>query len=297
MNRCVCRRHPRSPLLLLLVLGAMLLGLAACAGVSPPRSVPPEPSRTPEEVLAALHAREAGIDSLKGLFQADIRGAYLPFSRRIHGTLFYQRPHLIRVTGLTRAGGMVFDFLLREQSYTLRVADRRDVMVGRVADLHRLGDVGLPIRLSLRAVELLLGKSLEASPSPEIRVEGDAYRYIVSPAAFPSATVPDGRHDLFGGRQHVWVDRYSAHIRAVEFRTLEEETRLALSASDFRPVPDGHNGDGSREHRQGSHEQAGALALPFVIHATDSATSGSVELSFLELAANVFLPERAFRVR
>ena len=289
MNRGVCRRDPLSPLpplLLPLFLGMLFLGLEACAGVSSLPSVTPERLRTPEEVLATIHAREARIHSLKGLFQADIRGSRLPFSRRIHGTLFYQRPHLIRVTGLTRAGGTVFDFLLREQSYTLRVPEHRDVLVGHVADLNRLGDVSLPIQLSLRVVDLLLGNAFRDVSSPEIRVEGDAYRYTVSPVAFPS-----------GGRQHVWVDRHSAHVHAVEFRTSEEETMLALSASDFRPVYDGRDGDGSREHRNGSYEQTGALVLPFAISATDSETSGSVELVFLELVANVSLPEQVFRVR
>ena len=287
MNRGVCRRGPFSPLLLPLCLGTLFLGLEACAGVSSLPSVTPEHWRTPDEVLATIHAREARIHSLKGLFQADIRGSRLPFSRRIHGTLFYQRPHLIRVTGLTRAGGTVFDFLLREQSYTLRMPEHRDVMVGHVADLHRLDDMmSLPIQLSLRVVDLLIGNALRDVSSPEIRVEGDAYRYTVSPVAFPP-----------GGRQHVWVDRYSAHVHAVEFRTSEEETRLALSASDFRPVYDGHDGDSSREHRNGAYEQTGALVLPFAVSATDSETSGSVELAFLELAANVSLPEQAFRVR
>ncbi len=295
MNRCVCRQNPFSPLrpfLLSLAVGALCLCLEACAGSASPSFITPAFPRTTEEVLATIHAREARIHTLKGLFQADIRGAYLPFSRRIHGTLFYQRPHLIRVTGLTRAGGTVFDFVMRGQSYAFRVPERRNIMIGRVAELGRLGDMSMPIQLSLRAVELLLGKAPWASRSPEMRVEGDAYRYSAP------VTFPDSQHDPSGGRQHVWVDRYSAHIHTVEFRTSEEETRLALSASDFRPVDDGHDRqDGSHEHQTGSHEQASALVLPFVINATDSTTSGSVELSFLELSANVSLPEQAFRMR
>ncbi len=293
MTRDAGRRGSRPPLCVSLVMGALCLGLGACAGAPSRPFVEPAVSRTPEDVLAALHAREARIHNLKGLFQADVRGARLPWSRRIHGTLFYRRPDWIRVTGLTRAGGAVFDFLLRGDTYALRVPERRDAVVGRVAELERLGDASVPIRLSLRAVELLLGKASRLSRSPDTPVEGHTYRYS-APAAFPLSTFPAGR---FGGRRHVWVDRDSAHMRAVEYRTVEEETRLALSASDFRPVDDGRAGrDGVREQRPGSGEPSNALVLPFAVTATVPATSESVALAFLELAVNVPLSERAFRV-
>ncbi len=297
MPRCVSHGEPFSPFSGWLVLTVLLLGLEACAGVSSPPVLAPEFSRTPEDVLATLHAREAKIHSLKGLFQADIRGAYLPFSHRIHGTLFYERPDSIRVTGLTRTGGALFDFLVRGESYALRVPERRNVVVGRMVDLHRLGDVSLPIQLSLHAVNLLIGKAPWASRSPEMRVEGHAYRYTI-PVVFRPATFPDRPQDPSDGLQHVWVDRSSAQIHTIEYRTVEEEPWLALSASDFQSVDDGHAGrEISREHRHGSSEPANALMLPFVIHATDATTSESVELVFLELTANVPLSEQAFHVR
>ncbi len=297
MNPDVWRRDTFSLLRLSLALGVVFLGIEACTGASSLPVATPERSRTSEEVLTILRAREARIHNLKGLFQADIRGAHLPFSRRIHGTLFYQRPHSIRVTGLTRVGGRVFDFLLRGQSYALRVPERRDVVIGHVTDLRRLGDVSMPIQLSLHAVDLLLGKVPWASRSPDMRVEGKAYRYSV-PVAFPSAMFPNGWPDPSGGRQYVWVDRYSAHMHTIEYRTSEEDTRLVLSASDFRPVANGQDGRGdSHERRSGADEQANALVLPFVINATDLTTSGLVELAFLELVANVALPSQSFHVR
>lgn len=297
LNRGVCRRDLFSPLRLWLALGVVFFGIEACTGVSSVPAVTPEGVRTSEEVLAILHARESRIHSLKGLFQADIRGAHLPFSRRIHGTLFYQRPHSIRVTGLTRVGGRVFDFLLRGQVYALRVPERPDMIVGHVGDLRGLGDMSMPIQLSLHAVDLLLGKVPWASRSPDMRVDGQAYRYSV-PVAFPPAMVPDGWPDSSGGRQYVWVDRYSAHMHTIEYRTSEEDTRLVLSASDFRLVDNGQDEqDGSHERQNRSDEQANALVLPFVINATDLTTAGLVELAFLELAANVALPSQSFHVR
>ncbi len=269
MNRCLCRRS--DPCFAWLVAGALLVGLEACAGVT---SLPPPPSGalerplTSDEALATLRAREANLESVKGLFRADVRGARASFSGHIRGTLLYRRPQFIHIQGFTRWGGRVFDFLLRGQSYSLRVPEHRNAVVGHVADLSRLGDLRLPIQLSMRAVEMLLGKAPWASRSPAVRVEEDAYRY----------TVP---LSVAGGRRHVWVDRYSAQIRAIEDRTPDEETRVALTASDFRRVPDGARGG------------ADNLMLPFVVEIEDRAASGSVELAFLELAANVPLSERA----
>ena len=116
--------------------GVLCLSLGACAGRAPAPRVEPAPARapvlTPQQVLATLHAREANITSLKGLFQADVEGSFSPFSHSIQGTLFYQRPRSIRIKGFTRFGGTLFDFLLNGRPYSLHTADRLYPIVGRV---------------------------------------------------------------------------------------------------------------------------------------------------------------------
>ncbi len=257
--------------------GVLVLSLGACAGRAPsPPPVAPGPVLTPEAVLAILHAREANITSLMGLFQADVQGSFSPFSYSIQGTLLYQRPQSIRLKGFTRFGSTVFDFLLRGRSYALRTPDRLDPVVGQVPDFRRLGDLSIPVQLSLRAIDLLLGKiRWTAEQFREVRVAKTAYRYTVllSPV--------NARNASF--LQHVWVDRYSAQILGIEFQTSEGKKLATLTASDFRNV--------------GSPEETGSLVLPFWVEVKEHVTSGSVTLEFSELVANVPVSGNEFALR
>ena len=258
--------------------GVLCLSLGACAGrapvppVSPP--VVPGPSLTPQEVLATLHAREANVTSLKGLFQADLEGAFLPFSYGIQGTLLYQRPQSIRIKGFTRLGGTLFDFLLHKQSYALRTPDRLDPVVGRAPDFRRLGAFNLPVQLSLRAIDVLLGRiRWSAEQFREVRAVKTAYRYTV-PLSSGNA-----RNSSF--LQHIWVDRSSALIQAVEYLTSKGERLVTFTAGNFRNV--------------GSQEQP--VVLPFLVKVKEHATSRSVTLEFSELAVNVPVNGDEFELR
>ena len=268
----------RSPFFAWVAGGVLFLSLGACVSRVPSPSVAPEPALTPEEVLATIHAREANIASLKGLFQADIQGPFFPFSHRIQGSLFYQRPHSIRIKGFTRFGGTVFDFLLHGRSYGLRMPEHQDPVVGQVPDFRRLGTLSIPVQLSLRAIEVLLGKiQWTADQFHEVQLEETAYRY----------TVPLSPVDAWNnsGLQHVWVDRYSARIQTIEYRTSEEKRLVTLTASDFRNV------------REGSHGQSGSIVLPFFVEVTDHITAGSIEFEFSELVVNVPVSANEFELR
>ena len=270
----------RAPFFAWIAAGVLFLSLGACAGrapspqVEPGPAVTPRPALTPQEVLATLHAREANTTSVKGLFQADVQGGYSPFSYRIQGTLLYQRPQSIRIKGFTQFGGTLFDFLLNGQSYSLRRPDQLDPVVGKVPDFRRLGNFRVPVQLSLRALDLLLGKvHWTAEQFREVRSTKTAYRYTValSPVNTRKVSV----------LQHMWVDRYSARIRAIEYRTSDGKKLITLTASDFRNV--------------GSDGQS--MALPFLVKVKDHMSSGSVTLEFSELVANVPVPENEFAIR
>ncbi len=255
--------------------GLLCLYLGACTGRVPaPAPAPaPDPALTPEVVLATLHAREGQISSLKGLFQADVRGAFSLFSYHVQGTLSYQRPQSIRIKGFTRFGSMIFDFLLRGRSYALHMPGRLNPVVGQVPDFRRLGDFGTPVQLSLRAMDVLLGKVQWAVDQPlEVRVHDTAYRYTVP------LSPRNARDDAI--LQHVWVDRYSARIRTIEYRTAEEKSLITLSASDFRRVE-------SPEHSE-------SIVLPFLVEVQDHMTSGSITFEFAELVANVPVSDEEF---
>lgn len=254
--------------------GVLFLSLGACAGRAPSPPVAARPALSPQEVLATLHAREANVTSLKGLFQADVQGSFSPFSYRIQGTLLYQRPQSIRIKGFTQFGGTLFDFLLRGRSYVLHTPDRLNPVAGRLPDFRPLGDFSIPVQLSLRAVDLLLGKiGWKAEQFRGVQVANTAYRYTASLSPVTA------RNDSV--LQHVWVDRYSARIQAIEYRTPDGKKLITLTASDFRNV--------------GSDGQS--MALPFLVKVNDHASSGSVTLEFSELAANVPVPGNEFTIR
>lgn len=264
----------RRPLFTWGAVGVLFLSLAACAGRAPSPQVAPGPSLTPQEVLATLHAREANIASLKGLFQADVKGALSPLAFRLQGTLLYQRPQSIRIKGFTQFGSTLFDFLLNGQSYSLHRPDHLDPVVGTVPDFRRLGNLRIPVQLSLRALDLLLGKvPWTAEQFREVRATKTAYRYTVA------LSPVNARNVSF--LQHLWVDRYSAQIRVIEYLTTGGKKLITLRASDFRNV--------------GSDGQS--MALPFSVAVEDHTSSGSVTLEFSELAANVPVPENEFTLQ
>lgn len=256
----------------------LLFGLAACAPLAPVRAPLPDVALTPETILSTLQEREANLETLKGLFQVDVQTSALSFLSRVRGTLVYQRPQSIRITGITLLGGAVFDFVARGGTYVLRVPWQPNVMVGRVDDLTGLGEWRSPIQLSLGALQVLLGNVPMIADS-EVRLEDESYRYTIPLSRGTSLL------DFADGVQHVWVDRYSAQIRAIDYLTPDERTQLAFTASDFRAV------------RDESHTRERSIVLPFHVQARDRTTSGSMTLTFLELVANVSLPEKAFDFR
>lgn len=260
------------------VVGLLLVGLASCTRPASVRLPMPDVALTPEAVLSTLQEREANLETLKGLFQVDVQTSALSFLSRAQGTLVYQRPQSIRITGITFIGGMVFDFVARGGTYALRVPGRQNVMVGRVDDLTGLGELRAPIELSLGALQALLGK-VPMTADSEVRLEDESYRYTI-PLSHGKSLL-----DFADGVQHVWVDRYSAQIRAIDYLTADERTQLAFTASDFRVV------------RDESHTRERSIVLPFHLQARDRTTSGTVTLNFLELVANVPLPEKAFDFR
>lgn len=274
MSRC------RRPFVRWVAVGVLCLSLGACASRTPPPPVEPVPARapvlTPQQVLATLHAREANITSLKGLFQADVEGSFSPFSHSVQGTLFYQRPRAIRLKGFTRFGGTLFDFLLNDRPYTLHTAGRLYPMVGRLPDFRPLGDLGLPVQLGLRAVDVLLGRlRWTAEQFREVQVTNTAYRYTVA--------LSRSNESKASVLQHVWVDHASALVQGIEYYTPKGKKLVTLTASDYRNV--------------GPPGQSDPVVLPFLIEVKEYVTSGSVRLEFSELVPNVPVSAKEFEFR
>src|SRR5881296_1216047 len=127
------------------------LGLAGCA-VWPWRSEPPLREATAGQLTDLLREREAAIQTMKGLFRAQIKGPGIPIAQRLEGAMFYRRPNSLRLQGFDRLGSELFEFVLGEDLYRLRLPTMGKVYAGRPTELERMGEVGRPFQLSVWAM-------------------------------------------------------------------------------------------------------------------------------------------------
>ena len=78
---------------------AVCLWLTGCTGMHHGTftAVPDDQS---ERVLASLRVKESAIRQLRGLFQASVSGAGIPFSQRFNGMMSYDSPDRVHLTGI-----------------------------------------------------------------------------------------------------------------------------------------------------------------------------------------------------
>lgn len=260
-------------LLALLGVGFLFVLLSNCTTV-PEREGVSVPSETSANIIKTLQGREANVASLKGLFQAEVTGNGMVFAQSFQGSILYQRPDQYRIKGFTRFGGMVFDFVLSGRFYALRVKDQPRPIVGGLDNFHRLGDLRLPVLLSLRAVEVLLGKLPLNAENPIIMdVSENMYKF---------ETPPDSSSNNSQLSQRILIDQQSLHVRQLSYVDTEGEPVVSIRTSDFRPV------------QNGSPVQSQTIQLPFHVQAEDHREAGSIELEFLEIVTNEAIDEQLF---
>lgn len=255
--------------------GVCLLMLSNCATVPERKSFPLSP-QTSAKIIKTLQEREAKVASLKGLFQAEIDGNGMAFSQSLHGTILYQRPDRLRIKGFTRFGGLVFDFVLSHGVYALRVKDQPLPLVGGMDDFQRLGDLRLPVLLSVRAIEVVLGK-LPPLPSSDriVAVQQGEETYQFDMPAITRANAP-------AFSQRIVIDQDSLHVRRFDYMNSDGEPVVSIRTSDFRRVRDGSSG------------KSETILMPFGVQAEDHVEGGRVALEFLEISVNEPLDERLF---
>ncbi len=253
--------------------GLFLMMLSSCTTV-PDRKTFPVPAQVSAKIIETLQAREANVVSLKGLFQAEIEGKGMVFAQSLQGTILYQRPDQFRIKGFTRFGGLVFDFVLSRGLYALRVKDQPRPIIGGSDDFQRLGELRLPVLLSLRAIEVLLGKlPLVAENFLMVQQAEETYQFDIP---------PDPRTNRSTLSQRIVIDQRSLHVRQLDYVNSDGESVLSIRTSDFRPV------------RDGSQIESGTILLPFDVQAEDHVEAGSVALEFMEIIANETLDEQVF---
>ena len=232
------------------------------------------PAETSSGIIEILRSREANVMSLKGLFQAEFDMKGMAFTQSLQGSIFYQHPNQYRIQGFTRFGGLVFDFVLSKDFYALRVAQYPKPIIGGVDNFQKLGEFRLPVLLSLRAIEVVLGKlPFDSERIIATKVDDNSYKFEV-----PSDP------NIIGARlsQRIVVDQMSLQVRQLDYVSFEGRDVVSIHTSDFRQVTDG------------SSNELRTVDFPFGILVEDSIESGSITLEFQEMKLNEPLENKMF---
>jgi outer membrane lipoprotein-sorting protein len=268
-------KSSRLPLFAFLFLLFAFAALSACTIIGP-REEAPLKRATAEELMALLHERDLAMQTMKGLFSAKIKGGILPIGQRVEGALYYRRPNAMRLQGFNAVGGELFDFVLANDQYRLRLPTMGRVLTGRPSAPEGLGKLGRPFQLSLWAMSGVVGASSIGKQERVILIE-DAERY---------------RLDVFGVSadttqstvvRRLWFDRQHLLVVQEERLTPSGAIEAVMRYDDYRLVGDAAR-DGSSPgvvDRQ--------LLRPFKVSMEDGQGQGSLQVTFHEIQPNAQL--------
>lgn len=265
------------------------LGLAGCAGW-PWRSEPPLREATAKQLTDLLREREAAIQTMKGLFRAQVKGPGIPIAQRLEGAMFYRRPNVLRLQGFDHLGGEVFEFVMGEDLYRLRLPSMGRVYAGRPTELERMGEMGRPFQLSIWAMSGAVGTA-PVSNGERVRLseDGDRYRLDVI------ARGEDGAAHAGRPIRRIWFDRHSLQVVQEDRLTPTGDVEATISFEDFRQIGTAQPG-GTLMADAG--DLAGPMLKPFKITTRDGQGRGTLQLTFHELVPNPTLrPEELGSVR
>jgi hypothetical protein len=246
--------------------------LVACAGF---RTEPEAPllEATAEGLIQLLTERDAAIQTMKGLFRAQVKGPGIPIAQRVEGRLFYRRPDSLRLQGFNHFGGPLFDFRLDHNLYALRLAMTGQVFAGKTSELDRIGKIGRPFRLSVWAVNGAVAVSpIRQDEQVRLFPEGDRYRLDVFASGQP------GSPGLHAARR-IWFDRRNLEVVEEDLLNESGEVEATIRFSDFRavasPVTDASSSSAPR-----------AIIKPFKVTTEDGQGQGTLQLLFHEIIPN-----------
>jgi len=250
------------------LMSCALLFLSGCAGLSRQEEFPLQ-EVTAEQLVQLLREREEAIQTMKGLFRAQVKGPGIFFAQRVEGAMFYRRAGGLRLKGFNQVGGQLFDFALADDLYRLRLPGQ-PVVTGRVGDLERMERVGRPLQLSLLAMGGAVGiASVAEGEEVLLTEEGDRYRlYVFSSAA----------RDLSGTSRptrRLWFDRRSLEVVQEDRLTETGAVETTITLEDFRPV--------SLPVKAGG---ADTILKPFKIISQDGQGEGTLQVTFHEIIPN-----------
>ena len=243
----------------------------------------PLPEVTAEQLAVLLREREAAVQTMKGLFRAQIQGPGIPIAQRVEGAVFYRRPDALRLQGFNRLGGELFEFVLGAEIYMLRLPAGR-VLTGRPAELERIGSIARPFKLSVLAMSGVVGISgVTKDERTVLSVDGDRYRLDV----FAGPPDPPDRSSPF---RRLWFDRRSLQVVQEERLTAAGDVEATALFDDYRPV--GSGGDSSISVVT----RATSLVKPFRITVQDGQGRGFIFLTFHEIVPNAPIKPEELRL-
>ncbi len=253
------------------------LATAGCSGRATRTDAPPLPDVTAEQLTQLLREREADVQTMKGLFRAQIQGPGLPISQRVEGALFYRRPDALRLQGFNRLGGGLFEFILSADVYALRLPTGQ-VYSGRPAELERVGAIARPFRLSVLAMSGVVGiPSVTEYERALVSLDGDRYRLDVFAASPEQESSTPFRR--------IWFDRHSLQVVQEDRVNTAGEVEASVQFDDYRSVnawPEG----GSIPT---GHSSLPPLMKPFRVTAQDGVGRSIIFLTFHEIVPNAIL--------
>jgi hypothetical protein len=278
---------PARQVLLVAAMMAWVVSIAGCS-IWPKSGEPGLRDATAEELAQLLKERETAIHTIKGLFRAQVKGAAGLFTQRVEGAMYYRRPDALRLQGFNQVGGALFDFVLAEDLYRLRLSSGKTYQ-GRVGDLSQIGPIGKPIQLSVLAMSGVVGTaSVKDGETVRLSEDGDRYRLDVLGSS-------DGPQAEAGKPfRRIWFERRLLQVVQEDRLAPSGEVEASVQFEDFRPI-----------HAQGPEpaepvqdmkdtgrgestlpETAAPLLKPFKILTDGGQGLGTLQLTFHEIVPN-----------
>ncbi len=238
-----------------------LYSLQGCAWFQQVPEIPLKEA-TAEQLTGQLQEREAAIQTMKGLFRAQVSGSVISIAQRVEGAMYYRRPEALRLQGFNQLGGKLFEFSQNRTHYRLDLPTEGKRFAGSLEELPQ-AKIGRLLQLSRWAVGGVVGGDTSGSGSRTTLAE-DGNRY---------------RLDVFqlspGGRllRRLWFDRRSLQVVEEEQLRANGEVEASMTFEDYRSIP-----------AAGGSESA--TWMPFKVTIVDRVASGSVVLTFHEIVLN-----------
>lgn len=225
---------------------------------------------TAEQLTEQMQEREAAIQTMKGLFRAQVSGSGIPIAQRVEGTMYYRRPEALRLQGFNHLGGKLFEFSQSGTRYRLDLPSEGKRFAGSLEELQQ-AKIGRLLQLSRWAIGAVVGGGSPPEGARTVLVEdGNRYRLDVFQAALPGRLL-----------RRLWFERRAFQV--VEEERLREtgEVEASLTFEDYRGIAGAPVA--AAPERQGA---AYAMPMPFKVTVIDRVASGSMVLTFHEIVLN-----------